>query len=153
MDALKDIQKSLDCPETRNASVELKISALSILKEYDKGYQFIDSLEEKDFSKSYKKKMQYNFLKALSYESKSNISDRNIYYNKAISEAQAFIDSKKTIDEEAYYDLFFVKSKILNTKEINSEIDSLKMKYPSDKDFFESLKDSFNETSKEVNAH
>ena len=151
-DALKDVQKSLDCPETRGASIELKISALSLLKKYDKAYQFVDSLEEKDFSKPYKKKMQYNFLKALSYESKSKITDRNIYYNKAILEIQTFVNNQKAIDQEAYYDLFLVKSKILNSKQISDEINNLKVKYPADKDFFESLKESFNEETKQINA-
>lgn len=151
-DALKDVQKSLNCPETRNASIELKISALSLLKKYDIAYQFVDSLEEKDFLKPYKKKMQYNFLKALSYESKNKIADRDNYFNKAILEIQTFIDNQKTIDQEAYYDLFLVKSKILSPKQINEEITSLKIKYPNDKDFFEALKESFNEETKQINA-
>lgn len=151
-DALKDVQKSLNCPETRSASIELKISALSLLKKYDIAYQFVDSLKEKDFSKPYKKKMQYDFLKALSYESKSKIVDRDIYYNKAISEIQAFVNTQKTIDQEAYYDLFLVKSKILDSEQISDEINNLKIKYPADKDFFESLKKSFNEGTKQINA-
>lgn len=151
-DALKAVEKSLDCPETRIASIELKISALSLLKKYDKAYQFVDSLKENDFSKSYKKKMQYNFLKAMSYESKSKITDRNIYCNKAILEIQTFINNEKTIDQEAYYDLFLVKSKILNSQQISEEINNLKTKYPTDKDFFESLKESFNNDTKQINA-
>lgn len=151
-DALKDVQKSLDCPETRNASIELKISALSFLKEYDKVYKFIDSLEEKDFSKSYEKKMQYNYFKALDCEFKKQNEDKKKYFDKAISETQNYINNQKTIDQEAYYNLFLVKSKILNVKQINDEINNLKIKYPADKDFFESLKESFNEETKQINA-
>lgn len=151
-DALKDVQKAFNCPETRKASIELKISVLSLLKKYDVAYQFVDSLEEKDFSKPYKKKMQYDFLKGLNYESESKIVDRNIYYNKAILEIQTFVNNQKNIDQEAYYDLFFVKSKILNSEQISDEINKLKIKYPADKDFFESLKESFNEGTKQINA-
>lgn len=148
-DALKDVQKSLNCPETRSASIELKISALSLLKEYDNAYQFIDSLEEKDFSKPYEKKMQYNFFKALSYESKSKIADRDLYYNKALLEIQTFLNSQKTIDQEAYYELFMVKSRLLSSEQISDEITILKIKYPADKVFFESLKESFSEEVKQ----
>lgn len=151
-DVLKDVQKSLNCPETRSASIELKISALSLLKKYDIAYQFVDSLEDKDFTKPYKKKMQYDFLTALSYESKSKIPDRDAYFNKAILEIQTFIDNQKTIDQEAYYDLFLVKSKFLSPEQISEEINSLKIKYPSNKDFFETLKESFNEGTKQINA-
>ncbi|MEO6177904.1 MAG: hypothetical protein ABIP27_22300 [Flavobacterium circumlabens] len=148
--ALKDVQKSLNCPETRSASIELKISVLSLLKEYDKAYHFIDSLEEKDFSKPYKKKMQYNFFKALSYESKSKIADRDLYYNKALVEIETFVDSQKNIDQEAYYELFMVKSRLLSSEQISDEINILKIKYPTDKIFFEALKESFNEKVKQV---
>ncbi len=151
-DALKDVQKSLNCPETRIASIELKMSALSLLKKYDIAYQFVDSLADKDFSKPYKKKMQYDFFKALNYESKSKIADRNIYYNKAILEIQTFVSNQKTIDQEAYYDLFLVKSKILTSEQISDEINNLKTKYPADKDFFESLKESFKDETKQINA-
>lgn len=151
-DALKDVKKSLDCPETRMASIDLKISALSFLKEYNKAYEFIDSLAEKDFSKPYEKRMQYNYFKALDCESKLQNEDKKIYFDKAIAEIQNFIDNQKSFDQEAYYNLFLVKSKILSPEQINKEIDNLKIKYPNDKDFFEALKESFNEEAKQINA-
>ncbi|MBF4494097.1 hypothetical protein IR010_16225 [Flavobacterium sp. MR2016-29] len=151
-DAVKDVEKSLDCPETRSASIDLKISALSLLKKYDVAYKFIDSLEEKDFSKPYKKKMQYNFFKALDCESKLQNDDKKKYFDIAITEIQTFINNQKTIDQESYYELFLVKSKILSAEQVSDEINILKIKYPADKNFFESLKESFDENPKQINA-
>lgn len=149
-EALKYVQKSLDCPETRTASIELKISALSFLKEYNKAYVFIDSLEEKDFSKPYEKKMQYNYFRGLDCELKLKNKEKKKYFETAIIEIQNFINNQKSIDQEAYYNLFLVKSKILNSKQINEELNELKIKYPNEKDFFESLKESFNEETKQI---
>jgi hypothetical protein len=151
-EALQDVEKSLDCPITRPASIELKISVLYSLKEYNKAYQFIDSLEEKDFSKPYEKKMQYNFFKALDCEAKSQDEDKKKYFGIAILEIQNFINHQKLIDQKAYYDLFLVKSKVLNEKQFNEELNNLKIKYPNDQDFFEVLKESFTEKPKQVNA-
>lgn len=151
-EALQDVEKSLDCQITRSASIELKIAVLYSLKEYNKAYEFINSLEEKDFSKPYEKKMQYNFFKALDCEAKSQDDDKKKYFGIAIMEIQNFINDQKSIDQIAYYDLFLVKSKVLNEKQFNDELTNLKIKYPNGQDFFEALKESFDEKPKQVNA-
>jgi hypothetical protein len=117
--ALKESELSQDCPETRKGSIEIKISILSLQKEYKRVYMFIDSLSEKDFTKPYKKFMQSNLFKALDCKSKSDIKNRNFYLNSSISEINIFISKQKKIDQEAYYDLFLVKSELLSKDELN----------------------------------
>jgi hypothetical protein len=152
-EAMKHIDTAINCKETRKKSIELKISLLSILKEYKNAYEFIDSLSEDDFLKKYKKTMQYNFFRALEDESKGDISGRNKYFLEIIKEIESNIKSEyatqKMIDEEAYYDLFFIKSKLLSKQEMKAEIGSLKKQYSDKEDFFDILKESFNEETKE----
>jgi hypothetical protein len=149
-EALSEVELSQNCPETRLASVELKISILFAKKEYDIAYKFIKSLSKDDFIKPYKKDMQFNFFKALDYESKSDIKNRNIYLLKASNEVDKYIKNYKTIDQEAYYDLFFIKSKILNKEEFNSYINGIIIKNPSEKQFFEILRQSFDKQTKQI---
>lgn len=148
-DALKEVEFSMNCPETKAKSIEIKISILSLQLQYDKASAFINSLNENDFSKSYKKNMQYYLFKAFSFESKSDIKNRDINFKQSIESINQFIGKSKSIDQEAYYDLYFVKSKMLNKEEISQELDDLKKTYPSDAEFFELLKESFNETVKQ----
>lgn len=151
-EALSEVELSQDCPETRLASVELKISILSLKKDYQTAYKYVESLDKNDFVKSYRKSMQVNFFKALSYESQSDLKNRNLYLKKAISDVEKFINEQKKTDQDAYYDLFLIKSKMLNKEEFNSYINEIIIKNPSEKQFFEILKESFDEQSKKINA-
>ncbi len=149
-EALKEVELSQSCPETRKASIELKVSILSLQKNYDKAFKFVESLDVNDFAKSYKKEMESNLLKALDYESKSDLKNKSLYLKKAIVVIESYINQQKTTDQEAYYDLFFIKSKMLSKNELDSNILLLEKQYPVDKDFFEALKESFNEQPKEI---
>ena len=115
--SLNNVEQALKCKETRYKAIDLKISLLILLKKYRNGYKFIDSLSEKDFKKGYKKKMNYNYFLALEYESKADTANRNKYFNEIIAHIQNYIQqeniSKDKLNEEAYYDLFSVKAKVL----------------------------------------
>lgn len=150
--ALQEVELSLSCSETRRASIDLKISILSLQKSYVRALNFVESLNIKDFNKPYKKGMQSNFFQALCYELKSDLKNRNLYFDKAIVLIENYIKEQKSIDEEAYYDLFLVKSKVLTKKQIDSYIVELVKEHPKDKGFFELLKESFNEESKEISS-
>lgn len=149
-EALIEVEMSMNCKEIRAKSIDMKISILSLQKEYEKACLFIESLDEKDFSKKYKKSMQYNFFKALNYESKYDTINRNIYLDKAINDINNFIKVQNIIDQESYYDLIFIKSRKLTKMQLDAEIGLLVEKYPAEKVFFEILKESFNEDDKQV---
>jgi len=84
--------------------------------------------------------------------SSCDFKNRNIYLKKSVVELENFIKEQKVLDQEAYYDLFLIKSKILNKKELTNYIEKLKKQYPTDKDFFEALKQSFDEQLKQIQA-
>jgi len=90
--------------------------------------------------------MNYNYFLALEYESKADTANRNKYFNEIIAHIQNYIQqeniSKDKLNEEAYYDLFSVKAKVLSKEKISSEIDLLKEQYPKEKDFFDVLKET-----------
>lgn len=150
--ALNEVEKSMQCIETRRGAVELKLSLLMLLKKYPEGYKYIDSLTENDFKLSYKKTLAYNYFLASEYESKGDTVMRNKLLNETVSNIQKYIQGENMpdhkINEEAYYDLFLIKSKILTQEQMNVEIALLKRKYPKNKDFFDALEDSFNESPK-----
>src|SRR5580658_3903766 len=67
--ALKEVEQSTQCTETRYGAIELKLSLLLILKKYKEGYIYTDSLSESDFKYKYKRQMWHNYFLALNYES------------------------------------------------------------------------------------
>ncbi|MBS1948277.1 MAG: hypothetical protein JST47_10965 [Bacteroidetes bacterium] len=154
--AMNEVEQSMQCDKTKRGAIELKLSLLILLNQYQHGYQYVDSLGETDFKLKYKKGMWQNFFLALECESKFDTVGRNKYYNNIIPIVENYIQSenkqKGQIDEEPYYDLFFIKAKVSDPKQIDFELDSLKQKYPSEGDFFEGLKSTFLNIAGKSNA-
>ena len=147
-DALKKSELSLHCPLTRIAGVELKISILSMQKQYRKGYQFIQTLNKSDFKYTYRKEMGYNFLHSLESEEKRDIVSLNIYLNKAKNAVEQYIEKQSpngnSSDISPYYDLVFIMKRIGNTQKTNDEIVMLTTKYPALITIFSSLNSEVN---------
>src|SRR5689334_23381861 len=143
---LYNLSHSMNCKETRLQAVSLRISTLVLLKNYKAGYEFIDTLQGTDFDRPYKKNMYYKLMKALEYENKGDTVNAKSLYSKAINPVNNYIQAKSNdgqIDQDAYYDLYFIKAKLISQDQIGNEIDGLIKKYPSDKDFLIALKSSF----------
>jgi hypothetical protein len=154
--ALDEIEPSMQCKETRAGAIELKFAVLALLKRYEQGYKFADSLNENDFALSYRKSMYSRFMRAMDYESRSDTADRNKCYGQIVSDIENYLRignaGKAKFNEEAYIDLFFIKGRLLGRGQIDAEIDSLKQKYPVEGDFFDALKTSFSNSAKETEA-
>jgi len=154
--ALNDAQHSLQCDKTKRGAIEIKLSVFALLKQYENGYKYVDSLSESDFALTYKKQMLYNYFLALHYESKEDSVTRNKYFHTIITGIDEYLrkqnSPKKEINQEAYLDLFSAKSKVVSAQKIKLEIDSLKEKYPQSKDFFETLRQTVNSDSTIVSA-
>lgn len=147
--ALYYTDQALKCEQTRFQSIERKVSILILLKKYKTGYEFIDSLKNKDFNKEYKKKMNYNFLKALEHDANADTLSAAKCFNEAITAINLYLKNNKNnsqIDKDAYYDLYFVKSKVLPIGQLEKELDSLGKTNPVFKDFFLVLKSSIMNT-------
>jgi len=118
--SLKNVEESLQSVQTRSDAISLKIDLLSQLKKYTWGYEFVDSLNESDFKIKYKKNMWHDYFHALESQSIGDTLERNIYLIKIISGIQNYIRKEYIPDEkeyeEAYHDIFFSKTNILNNQ-------------------------------------
>jgi hypothetical protein len=154
--ALSDIEKSFECQKTKRGAIDLKIALLSMLKEYKKDYEFIDSLNENDFSKKYKKNMNYNLFRALDYKERGDTINHNKLLNETIENIHNYIQQESMpqgeVDEEAYLDLFVMKKQLEKPEKIKAEINLLKKEYPQEGEFFDGLEGSLFEEPNEVNS-
>jgi len=144
--ALAEVEQAMDCPLTRKVAVTQKIGLLFLLKDYRTGYNYVNSLNETDFWHPYEKDMEYNYFRAKEYETKGDITNKNIYLNKAMHAIQAYIDKEdatsKKMDFMAYSLLFWMMKEMGDIGRIKAEIDTLKKKYPDnagDIDTFKSM--------------
>jgi len=147
--AMNSVNKSIQCKETRLGGIEIKLSIYMLLKDYKTGQMFVDSLSETDFKYKYKRFFWSNYFAASDAEFNSDTLDRDKYYSEIIKNVESYINTedevKGTFDKEAYYDLFYIKQKVVSQKEVYEQIDKLENKYPSEKIFLESLKSTFYE--------
>lgn len=154
--ALNEVDKAIQCNETKSKSIELKISLLSLLKEFKVAYEFIDTLKDDNFKYRYKKAMNYNYFRALDYGNKLDTLNSNLFFKKSLKSVQDFIDKESattTLNEEAYFDLFFIKKQFESKEKMANEIDSLKKKYPEHEQFFDALKGSLNGNVADANPN
>ena len=151
-ESLTKIDLAISCPKTRASSIELKISLLLLLKMYDQGIVFIDSLTEEDFKFKYKLKMTHDYFQVLQTKSKGDSIGASKIMAGIISNINKFIQtdtiSKGKLNEEAYYDLYVMKAGVMSFQTVESEIKLLVEKYPANKDFFHALISSLNEHEK-----
>jgi len=131
-----------NCVEHKEQLVTSKITVLMLLKDYEKGYEFVKSLETEKFKRSYSKNMYLMSFKALYYETKKDILSKNAILQGIVEEIQNYVDHNPT-DEEAIIDLFYTKTMLKTRKEIINEIDKLlEEKKIKNKDFYILLKES-----------
>lgn len=142
--AMNLANRSLRCDSIRVAVVDFKITLLVSMKKYSDGVKLIDSLSESDFAFGYKKKFMLRGLQALDLISKGDTINLNQIYIEMADDIESYIKNKNNIDNkefiEVYTDLFAIKEKYLDSTQINTDAESLKMKYPDKKAFFEFFK-------------
>lgn len=135
------------CPENKAQSVGLKITLLMLLRDYDQGVEFVNTLDEKGFDKPYKRSMYLSTFKALSCEVKGDSVQRDVYLKKFMDEIENHI-SRNPMDKSAIADLFFTKIKFYPKEVVMEEIDQLQKNSEIDKEFYEALKESVKFTPK-----
>lgn len=154
-EALQGFNKSVNCEKTRGAAIEGKISVLNLMGKYLEGYKFIDSLNVADFRFPYKKQVHSDYFLAQNFLSEGDTTKYKFYINKIIDNINDHIQKKlinsDKISEEPFYDLYYMKSKILNKNEFLTEVEKLKNKYPQEKDFFDNLYETFYNLKKVIN--
>ncbi len=141
--ALSLVNESLQCESIKKSVIEFKIRLLISMKKYSQGIAFVDSLKESDFTYNYKKNLMIKNLRALSYSSENDTTQRNLIYQEMANDLEQYIKNQKVKGkkfEEIFLDLYSVKEHFLNANQINNEIDSLIKVYPEQKPFFEYLR-------------
>ena len=136
--ALSFLNQSMECDAIKKKVVDLKIAVFVTLKKYDEGILFLDSLTEADFIYSYKLKAYRNIILARRYELAGDSSKRNQTFQKIDFEIQQYIETRKLETpelNEAFTDLFSVKSLYLDPLTINKDVDLWQLKYPIKKEF------------------
>jgi len=101
----------------------------------------VNSLQTRDFNRSYKKKMYSDIFKADQLNSNGDSTGGRLMYSNMALDINQFIkdSSSVNLDQEAYSSLFFVESKYLPTSEISKQLSDLKIKYPNDSAFVDML--------------
>ena len=150
--AMLKLDTAMTCSITQIQATDLKISLLVLLKDYQRGIEFTDSLNNDLFKLSYKKTMYHNYFIALQNEAKGDSAKRNIHLINIIDDIQQFVSDKKRINKEAYYDLFFIKSLIMTKEELNAELTVLQKVHPGNKEFFKILFESLYDEGKSTEA-
>lgn len=144
-ESLDYLGNSLLCENTKEVSIELKISILLILNQFVEGEKFLLSLKEDDFKKPYKKQMYLYYFESKLCEEEScrlsKLKDIEISIEK-------YIEEKKIFEEEVYYDLFLIKNELLSEDQFTKQISESIKQFPYYKDFFETLNTTFKETEK-----
>jgi len=148
--SLADADLAMRCVETRQAAVEMKISLLALMKSFRKGYEFVISLNESDFTMSYKKTMGYQYFLAMDADARGDTLLRNRIFKNICFDIETYIRNENLpagkLNEVAYYDLYKMKTKIRSQSQLGMEIDSLKQRYPASSEFFDVLKGSLTDT-------
>ena len=140
--SLNYIEKALSlCTEHKASLFNLKITLLMLLHKYEEGYEFVDSVNNNNFAKPYKKNLYLKTFKALAFEVKGDTLKRDRCFNEVESEIKYYL-SKHQSDKEAISDLFFIKAKHTNIGIVIKEIELLQDKNKENIEFFESLKET-----------
>jgi hypothetical protein len=140
--SLNYTEKALSsCPEFKDRLTDLKITLLMLLHEYNAGYEFVNTLTVKNFTKPYKKNLYLKTFKALSLEVQGDTFGKDSCFNELEKEIGTYV-SKYPSDKDAIVDLFLTKAKHINTEVVIEEIELLQEKNKEDNEFFEGLKET-----------
>ncbi|MCP1995512.1 hypothetical protein [Flavobacterium sp. HSC-61S13] len=141
LEALEYLEISIKCLDRRIQSVDLKIEILLGLGKYKELFLFVNSLEEKDFKMTYTKEMYLNL--AQGFLCHNDVNCREKYFSKSLEAIEKYQEQENVFKEEVFYDLFFIKSKVLSKEEFLKQGAIYMKKYPQHKEFFEILGNSF----------
>lgn len=139
--ALYIVERNINvCPDYDTRMVNLKIRMLILLKADDRGYKFVDSLDENKFDKPYKKSLYLKNFKAMGLEKRGDSLSRNHQYLEIIDDVLKYIKLHPS-DKEAIADLFFIKAKVEEKSKILKSIDTMRRQSKDDDSlFYEGLK-------------
>lgn len=128
----KQFIDSINCESFTYKIFDIKISLFTLQKDYIGGINYIKSLDDSKFYKSYQKTMYLNNFQILSGNKSADKNKIDSLYHNTVIEIETYL--KDTTDKEAMFDLLTIKSKFLSNDSLLKEIDSIRKtnKYESD---------------------
>lgn len=141
--ALIIIDRCIECDSIKTAVVDFKIRLLIALGKLKEGADFVNSLKASDFVYPYKKKLNHDNFIALNFTLNKDTINRNKVFQEMIADLEKYItvNTLKTKEfQEIYTEYFTIKENFVDSVSINTEIDSLKIKYPENAKFFDFFK-------------
>ena len=112
------------CSDYKTRLTNLKLNVLVLLKDYEKGLKFVNSLDSADFSKPYQKKLYLFIFKAFDYETQCDTLKSKTSYEEVVKEVERYI-LKNPSDKEVLFELFLNKVKVIGKEKVIKEIDSI----------------------------
>lgn len=112
-----------------------------MLKDYDMGFEFVNTLERDGFDKPYKQNMYLKTFKALSFETKGDTTQWDEQLKELANEIESYVKENPT-DKSSITDLFFTKIRFTPKEDVVEEINRMQENEETDKDFYEALKES-----------
>lgn len=119
--SLSDLLTQMDSCEN-DSLIHMKIHILWLLSECQEGLELVKGLKEEDFKYPYRKTLFVSLFKVCNNPS----VDEGIYLNQIVEEINVFLQQNPKV-EEAWFDLYHVKKKILSHGELSRELDSLSL--------------------------
>lgn len=116
--------------------VQLKITIYSISKQYAKGSQYVMSLKESDFNKTYQRSFYLHMFDGLNCMESQEIK-ANAHFKKASESIQKYLDNN--VDEMALFELANIHKIYLKEKDINWIINKYNKSQNYDQDFINGL--------------
>ena len=141
--ALIIVNRCMKCDSIKTAVVDLKIRLLITLGKFKEGSDFINSLQESDFTFPYKKSLNQDNFIALNFASKLDTVSRDKVYQKMSAYLDGYIKNNnlKSMEfQEAFSDLNALSKNFIDSISLNRLIDSLQIKYPDEEKFLNFFK-------------
>ena len=139
--AINSLDTSIKCETTKDKSINLKITTYFLLKDYNSGLAFVDSLKMEDFNKAYKKELFRDLFKASRLEFIGDSAGSKLIYSHIASNINQVLQQTNSniLEKEAYGNLIFAESKYLPASEISKQLEALKIKFPTESNFIDIL--------------
>ena len=131
------------CTEYKVRAVNLKITVYTLLKKYEMGCKYLDSLNVTDFSLPYQKTLYMKTFEGLSFEQRDDYTKRNACYKEIVAEIERYLNTNP-LNKNAIADLFYTKLKYEEKKVVINEINLMQSQKKNDKEFFDALKETIN---------
>ena len=135
-------QKQLDSIKGKSYRFKVfntKITLLMLQGKYKEGIEYVESMDEADFDKEYKKNMYLKAFEAMDCRKRGNFAREKELYGDIMGEILSYMHKFSDDGNDVVMDLFFIKHRIETDAEIQKDIAELRATGMYDAGFLEAL--------------